>query len=401
MAKLWLPRSKRKGKPATTGRTWHVRFFCRFRGRMCALSTQCRSRKNAERRLRQFVDMMERGEYDGTNPWIREQETKTDAWRKLRVAVCREAFEADLRLGRVRKRGRGKPPCDEYVAMALVRLDRVLARCPVSQVDQLTPGLVASAIDGVQQAEGFGQQTRKHYERGIKAFATWCCSSGRLEHDPLSRLVVSSVSDEAVSYPRGAYSVAQVQALVAAAADGPAFRGLSGEQRSLLWLFLACTGFRVKEAASLRKRDFAADLSTVRLAGANAKNDKAALQPLPATLREALHPYLGGLDDDAVLWPFNYRRAVDCLEFDAGRADSPIVVGKEGIEANGGKALDCHSFRHFYASQIDRCGVSERLARKLARASSGSLLDRYTHREAEELAAAVSAWPELAPRSRE
>ena len=78
--------------------------------------------------------------------------------------------------------------------------------------------------------------------------------------------------------------------------------------------------------------------------------------------------------------------------------DAPIAIGKEGIEANGGKALDCPSFRHFYASQIDRCGVSERLARKLARASSGSLLDRYTHREQEELVAAVANWPELTPR---
>ncbi len=59
----------------------------------------------------------------------------------------------------------------------------------------------------------------------------------------------------------------------------------------------------------------------------------------------------------------------------------------------GRYALDFHSFRHYYCSQVDRAGVSETLARKLARASSGALLDRYTHREQGELAAAVADFP--------
>jgi hypothetical protein len=57
--------------------------------------------------------------------------------------------------------------------------------------------------------------------------------------------------------------------------------------------------------------------------------------------------------------------------------------------------LDFHSFRHSYISSLDRAGLSEGLARKLARASCRAILERYTHREFAELAEAVEALPAI------
>jgi hypothetical protein len=58
--------------------------------------------------------------------------------------------------------------------------------------------------------------------------------------------------------------------------------------------------------------------------------------------------------------------------------------------------LDFHSFRHSYISSLDRAGLSEGLSRKLARASSRSILFRSTHRELDELMEAVEGIPVMA-----
>ena len=72
-----------------------------------------------------------------------------------------------------------------------------------------------------------------------------------------------------------------------------------------------------------------------------------------------------------------------------------IVIGRKGLEANGGRVLDFHSFRHSYVSALDRAGISEGLSRKLARASCRAILERYTHREFEELSAAIEGIPAI------
>jgi hypothetical protein len=87
------------------------------------------------------------------------------------------------------------------------------------------------------------------------------------------------------------------------------------------------------------------------------------------------------------------KSAGEFLRKDGARVG--IVIGRKGQEANGGRVLDFHSFRHSYVSALDRAGISEGLSRKLARASCRAILERYTHREFEELCTAVEAIPAL------
>ncbi len=407
MPTLVRPKAKPKDGPTRQSDVWHVCFWDRLRGRTRLISTQCRQRRNAERRLREFVDLLEQGRYTGANPWLAAQQEQAKAHQTLALPALLSEYEADLRAGRVRKRGRGKPPTAEYAALALTRLRRCVAG--VTRADALTPEAVTRTLDRLCEDGGLSRQTRKHHERAVKAFAAWLCSSGRLPHDPLAGLSASEVTTETTAYPRGAFSPEQVSAIVASAKRGPTYRGLSGPQRSLLWLFLAATGLRVREAASVRRCDFGPGLLSVTVAGCHTKNGKEARQPLPPWLAVALSPYVATLGETAYLWPGGWRqdakgRWVVCGwvgHKDAGellRRDAKgcgILIGKEGLEANGGVALDAHSFRHTFATNLGRCGVSERLARKLTRTSSESLLARYTHTEQAELAAAVAALPSL------
>jgi hypothetical protein len=87
------------------------------------------------------------------------------------------------------------------------------------------------------------------------------------------------------------------------------------------------------------------------------------------------------------------KSAGEFLRFDAAKVG--IVIGRKGKEQNGG-VLDFHSFRHFYGTVCDQAGISDGLRRKLHRASTQKLLDRYTHRELAELTAAVEELPAIA-----
>ena len=220
---------------------------------------------------------------------------------------------------------------------------------------------------------------------------------------------VTYVEASDVVHERGAFSASEIEAIAVAARSGPAFKWLTGPQRSLLYLFAASTGFRAKESAAVRKGDFGPDQSFVRIAGQFTKNGKEALQPIPSFLRPALTEYVAGLGDEDFLWPGGWRQddkgrwveagwisgkeAGQVLRRDAVRVG--IVIGREGKEANGGRVLDFHSFRHSYVSALDRAGISEGLSKKLARASCRAILERYTHHEFEELAQAIEGMPAL------
>jgi len=150
---------------------------------------------------------------------------------------------------------------------------------------------------------------------------------------------------------------------------------------------------RAKECGAVRKCDV--DTTCVVLAGQHTKNGKPAVVPLPEYAASALSSYCNGLEPDNLLWPGKWavqKRAAKLLAQDAADCEPSITIGRKG---HVGGVLDFHSFRHYYSSAVDRVGVSERLARRLVRVSTASLLDRYTHREAAELAAAVAGFPSL------
>src|SRR5881628_2537821 len=103
MPSLIRPKSKRKGQPTRISAIFHIRYYCPFRRRSVAISTRCRSRRNAERRLREFCDLAERGELTRDNPFLAKRRQRLEEADRLAIDECLKAFEDDLRAGRVRK----------------------------------------------------------------------------------------------------------------------------------------------------------------------------------------------------------------------------------------------------------------------------------------------------------
>jgi hypothetical protein len=203
MPSLVRPKSQRRGQPARTSRVWHIRYYCTLRRRSVVISTRCRNRRNADRRLREFCDLLERGEVGRENPFLRRRREAAEREDRLAVSECLAAFEADLRAGRVR-RGRRKPVSRVHADLTLARVRKVVEGCAARSAADLGADTVNALLDRLQaQGELRTAQTRKHYERAVKSFTRWLVASDRLDRDPLARLEVTAVGAGDVVHDRG------------------------------------------------------------------------------------------------------------------------------------------------------------------------------------------------------
>jgi len=346
--------------------------------------------------------MLERGEVGRENPFLvriqRQRETLFSDKRE--IEACLKAFEIDLRAGRIRKRGRRQPVGKIHADTTIARIRRITHGCDIKSIDQITADAVNAFLDRSHAERTIKtNQTRKHYERAIKALTAWATLNERLDRDPLSRLTITFVDPERdVIHNRGSFTMDELNRIIAAATEAPKFAGLTGRQRAMLYAFAAVTGFRARECAAIRRQDFTDDLSIVVLSGLFTKNRKKAMLPLPPALREILADYVTKLRPEEFLWPGGWRqnengewiaagwikdsRAGDMLRADAGGVG--IIIGRVGKEGNGGRVLDFHSLRHCHISNMDRLDIGDGLRAQLSRATAG-VIERYTHREVEQL----------------
>jgi hypothetical protein len=149
-------------------------------------------------------------------------------------------------------------------------------------------------------------------------------------------------------------------------------------------------------------------MALVKVAGMFTKNKQEAVQPVPIFLRPILATYVANLRDGDFLFPGGWQQAggkwetagwvkgksaSEFLRYDAARVG--IVIGRKGKEQNHG-VLDFRGLWNFYGTVCDQAGISDGLRRKLHRASTQKLLDRYTHCALADLTAAVEELPAIA-----
>jgi integrase len=406
MPKLKKPKRKPKwAKKAKTVNFWGISYYCRECGRGHVISSGARQRRVAESKLARFTLMLERGEIVcGVNPFLDETPKKP---ARLLVEEALRAFATDLRAGRVR-RGQRRAVSEEYAAMALSRLRRVLDACGAKHVDALSTDAVNTVLDRLQGEWTIATpMTRRHHESIVRTWGKWLVSTERQDRDPFRLLKLTFVGEGDTVHDRTAFTLEQLQQIVNAARSGPVRLGLTGEQRATLYLTAAYSGLRAGEVGAVRKQDFTDGMAHVKVAGMFTKNKQEALQPVPSFLRPILATYVANLQDGDFLFLGGWQQvggkwetagwvkgksAGEFLRYDAAKVG--IVIGRKGKEQNGG-VLDFHSLRHFYGTICDQAGISDGLRRKLHRASTQKLLDRYTHPELAELTAAVEELPAI------
>jgi integrase len=245
-----------------------------------------------------------------------------------------------------------------------------------------------------QFCRGIGISTSNGYLAAIKAFSRWLTEKDRIDRDRLASLKTLN-ADTDPRHERRALDLAELQRLLAATGQSAAVvHGLSGPDRSILYATAMVTGFRASELASLFPYSFNLDEqpALVRVKAAYAKNKKAADQPLPADVAEALRRYLDGMPRDKAVWPGKWSEdAAEMLRVDLEAASIPY-------RDEAGQVADFHALRHSYITLLERSGVSPKLAQELARHSDIRLtMNVYTHAGLYHLAGAVNGLPSIFP----
>jgi integrase len=153
-------------------------------------------------------------------------------------------------------------------------------------------------------------------------------------------------------------------------------RGLTGEDRAMLYTVAIYTGLRASELASLTPASFDLDAEppTVTVEAGYSKHRREDVQVLRRDVAELLRPYLAGRPRLSRVWPGRWRHeGAVLLRRDLSAAGIPY-------EDERGKVIDFHGLRHTFISALARAGVRPKAAQELARHSTSKLtLDYYTH----------------------
>ena len=298
-----------------------------------------------------------------------------------------EDFEAHLR-------AKGDTP--RHARQTAQRALRVLQACGFRMPADLDAGRVEATLADLRSG-GMCAATSNYHLGAVKAFCRWAVRERRLAENPLAHLSpVNARADRRVE--RRALTADECRRLLAAAEAGPAWRGVSGPERALVYRLALETGLRWSELRSLTRSDFSlGDLPTVRVRAAYAKNRREDVLPLRDDTAARLRMHLAMKTPTAPAFALPMGNCgAKMLRFDLERAG---IAYRDHV----GRVADFHALRHTFVSALARAGVHVAVAQRLARHSTAELtLSRYTHLTMVDKRTALDALPDLgAPARRE
>lgn len=300
-----------------------------------------------------------------------------------------------------------KGSAERHARMTETRVRAVIDGCGFVRVRDVNADAVESWLANRVAADEFGVSTRNGYLVAIKSFCNWLVKTRRRSDNPLSHLARLNPAAD-VRVVRRAADPDELARLLDAARVGEPFRGLSGEDRAMLYCVAIETGLRVGELASLTVASLELDgeVPTVTVEAAYSKRRRNDRQPIRTELAARLKTWLKrrnvaseGVvklpDPEARLWPGPWHEvAAKMLRRDLKAArnawleetkDPKEIKRRDesdflAFENSAGRRLDFHSLRATFATSLARAGVSPQSAQRLMRHSDINLTVRhYTH----------------------
>lgn len=245
-----------------------------------------------------------------------------------------------------------------------------------------------------RMAQGTSIETTNSYIRAIRGFTRWMARSSRIQCNPLEMLALLN-SEVDIKHARRELTIDELRRLLDATRQSlRSYRGLTGEDRSMLYLAAVATGFRARALASLTGASFdlRGDMPVAILPARFNKSKKPKNQPLPLEAATVLASYLRQKPMSKPVWGTSWLgNGAQMIRLDLEAVGIPYVV--EG--QHGPEYADFHALRHSYLTLLGRSGVDLGTAQVLAGHSSPVLTARYTHRRGDELASAVARLPML------
>lgn len=398
MASLY--RNKFTATDPTTGKTvtkYRAKWYGKYKDadgivRRVALST---NKTAAQQMLNKLVEQAERGKSGLIDPF--QEHLAAPLENHLR------GFQAFLE---------AKANTPEHVTLTLARIRAACTGAGVKRLFDLNADKLAGWLKTRrEEADGrFGVATSNHHLVAMKSFGNWLVKAQRLPRNPFAHLSRLNAKVD-VRVERRALDAAELTRLIESTRTSTeTFRGLTGEDRSMLYLVASTTGLRANELANLTPESF--DLTaappTVTIKAKNEKARRGAVLPILPKVAERLDRWMTSraIRRSRQLWPGTwsekaavmFRRdlqaARDCwlkeVENDptehARRLQSEFLTA----ESADGQRADFHGLRHSFVSMLALSGVHPKTAQTLARHSTITLtMDRYSHVRMADLSQAV------------
>ena len=279
----------------------------------------------------------------------------------------------------------------EYVELTAQRCRTIFKRTKAKIIEDITPGRVEACL-GELRREGLSVSTCNHYFRALRNFCRWLVKDRRAAANPIAGLSAMKVTEQDKKRRRRPFTDEEFATLIRTTRSSSAdFRGLSGEDRAMLYIVAFNTGLRVCELASLTPESFDldSDVPTVCCRAAYTKNGQEAVLPLRTDVAAALKDWLATKPAGEPVWPGTWAKKASArmLRMDLAAAGIPY-------EDASGRFADFHSLRHTFISNLARGGVHPKNAQALARHSKITLtMDHYTHTVLGDLARDVESLP--------
>ncbi len=157
----------------------------------------------------------------------------------------------------------GKGNVEEHVARTTAQIKAILDGCGFKRMADVNPSRVVEFLADLRKA-GRSISTSNAYLTAVKGFTRWLVRDRRAAENPLIHLSAMNAKTD-VRRERRAMSAEEFALLIEGTRGGQPFRGLSGADRTVLYLVAANTGLRSSELASLTlgSFDLTADPPTV------------------------------------------------------------------------------------------------------------------------------------------
>jgi integrase/recombinase XerD len=299
------------------------------------------------------------------------------------------------------------------------QLKKIIAACKWQRISDISAGGVMDYL-GKLRRDGRSAQTCNHYLKAAKTFSRWLVRDRRTPYDPLAHLSRFNVAADR-RHDWRALSQDEFTRLVDAAKIGKRIEGIRGPDRAMMYVLAAWTGFRKGEIGSLTLRSLKldADPPTSTVAVCYSKRRREDTQVLHPEVARLLKDWLASKPNrrpNEILFQVTgrvpggkERKTFKMIERDlaaarakwlneakdnpgerARREQSDFLCHRD----HDGLYADFHSLRHFFITNMQRAGVSPKMAQTLARHSDIRLtIQVYTHVELADQTAAIAALP--------
>ena len=273
------------------------------------------------------------------------------------------------------------------------RAKAIIEGCKFVLLSDVQPSKVMGYIAD-RKRSGLSIKSCNYYLGAIKQFFNWMVNDQRTGENPLVHLKSQNANLD-IRRERRALEIEELNILLNHTLEGIKHHNLTGKQRYMLYILAMNTGFRAGELASLTWESFnlsETEPSVTVLAGYS-KNKQSATLPLNTNITDIYRQWFSEgnfRQSDKVFSGFNKSKGAAMLRKD-------LEAAGISYQDDSGRYFDFHSLRHTFITNLQKSGVSPKIAQVLARHSTITLtMDTYTHIGLYDERAAIDSLPELA-----